>query len=480
MRAGRIVVVAVIGTGVLSACGRTGRELPVYLSWSTPDTSTTMTVHYHTVTPYDGSHVYYDRVSRDGDPAAYAFRASGWERPVPGADRSVHVVELSGLEPGATYYFVAGDPLSGFSAERRFRTVPDDGSPITFVVGGDMSTGFLARWTSRRAARERPSFVLLGGDLAYGQGRPQGYDAWLRWFEDWEATMRTPDGSLVPAVLAIGNHEVNGLGADESPERRAPFYFSFFHQHPSSRSYFLRRIGPHAVVAVLDSGHIAAHGGAQRDWLEAALRESRRLPFRFALYHTALFPAHHSPEDEGARQGRELWAPLFDAFGLSTAFEHHGHVHKRTHPIRWGKPAANGVGTVYLGDGGWGKSEVRQAYPERWYLARSIRRRHYWRVTVTRDETRYTAIAPSGRVLDRSVQRPRLLERSVAGDAGGPRAEAEDLVGGLGANVARAAHDHVVQGTAGDVEPAVGSEAETVGPAQQRILEQGAQASVGL
>ncbi len=408
MRGRRFAAVALIGAGMLTACGPAGDVLPVYLTWSDPDTSTTMTVHYHTDVPYDGSHVYYDRVSRNGDPAAYAFHASGWERPVPGGDRSVHVVELSGLEPGAIYHFVAGDPLSGFFAERRFRTVPNDGSPVTFVVGGDMSTGFLARWTSRRAAREQPSFALLGGDLAYGGGRPQGYDDWLRWFADWEASMQTPDGTLVPVVIAIGNHEVNQLGREEPPERRAPFYFAFFHQHPSSGSYFLRRIGPHAALVVLDSGHVAGHAGAQRDWLEEALRESRALPFRFALYHTALFPAHHSPEDEAARRGRQHWAPLFDAFGLSTAFEHHGHLHKRTHPIRWGKPAGDGAGTVYLGDGCWGKSRVAEARPDRWYLARSIRRRHFWRVTVTRDEARYAAITASGRVIDRSVQKPRL------------------------------------------------------------------------
>jgi hypothetical protein len=138
------------------------------------------------------------------------------------------------------------------------------------------------------------------------------------------------------------------------------------------------------------------------------LRESRRVPFRFALYHTALFPAHHSPEEEGSRRGREHWAPLFDAFELSAAFEHHGHLHKRTHPIRWGKPTRDGTGTVYLGDGCWGKSRVATAQPGRAYLARSIRRRHFWRVTVTRDEVRYAAIAPSGRVLDRSFQTPRL------------------------------------------------------------------------
>ena len=112
--------IALIGWLALG-CPSADDVLPVYLTWSHEDTTTTMTVHYHTVGPAEGSHVYYDVAPRGGDPASYAYHATGFEKRLEGVDRSVHVVELTGLEPGTSYHFVVGDPLSGFREERRFR-----------------------------------------------------------------------------------------------------------------------------------------------------------------------------------------------------------------------------------------------------------------------------------------------------------------------------------------------------------------------
>jgi hypothetical protein len=364
-----------------------------------------MTVHYHTVGPAEGSHVYYDVVPRGGDPAAYAYHATGFEKRLEGIDRSVHVVELTGLEPGTSYHFVVGDPLSGFREERRFRTAPDDGSPIRFVAGGDMGTGLLPRMISARAAEQNPAFALLGGDISYASGRLSRYPQWPAWFADWEATMKTPDGHLIPMVVAIGNHEVNRLSPSEPASKRAPFFTLFFHQHREGRSYFLRRFGAQLAVWVLDSGHLADFAGAQEAWLERSLHEHRTTPFRFALYHVPLYPSHRAYDRAGSRAGRRHWLPHFDAFGLTAAFENHDHLLKRTHPLREGTLAADNQGTLYIGDGCWGKSRVRKPVGDRWYLAKTPRRRHVWSVRVSGDEVRYTALGAAGQVFDEAVQR---------------------------------------------------------------------------
>lgn len=376
--------------------------LPVYLTWSDEDTSTTMTVNYHRRGPFAGSHVYYDTQPRKGELARYAWHARGFERRIPGVDRSVHVVPLTRLQPGTSYWFVAGDPVSGFSEERSFRTLPNDDSPVSFVVGGDMATGWWPRLTSWQAARTDPSFALLGGDLAYCRGGPEGEARWQQWFADWEATMRAPDGRLIPLVAAIGNHDrTDGPGSD--PAEVAPFFTGFLYQDPAGRSYFTRRFGSRMAVFVLDSGHLAPHGGAQTDWLEAQLRASADLPVRFALYHVALFPARQ-PISEAVKAGRAHWLPLFDAFRLTAAFEHHGHLHKRTLPLRSGSPVADGTGTVFFGDGNWGKSRARESKPDRAYLAASFPSRHFWQVTVSQQGVRYQAIDGFGRVFDHAAQ----------------------------------------------------------------------------
>jgi hypothetical protein len=396
--------IALIGWLAL-ACRSADDVLPVYLTWSHEDTSTTMTVHYHTVGPAEGSHVYYDVVPRGGDPAAYAYHATGFKKRREGVDRSVHVVELTDLEPGTSYHFVVGDPLSGFREERRFRTLRDDASPIRFVVGGDMGTGLMPRMISARAAAQNPDFALLGGDISYASGRLDRYPKWPAWFADWEATMRTPDGHLIPMVVAVGNHETNRLPRSEPAAKRAPFYTLFFHQHPEGQSYFLRRFGAQVALWVLDSGHLAGFSGAQEAWLERSLREHRDNRFRFALYHVSLYPSHRPYDGRGPLAGRQHWVPHFDAFGLTAAFEHHEHLLKRSHPLREGAVVADSQGTLYLGDGCWGKSHVREPVGERWYLAKALRRRHVWSVSVSGDEVRYTALGAAGQVYDEAVQR---------------------------------------------------------------------------
>ncbi len=383
-------------------CIRPETVMPIYLTWSQPDATTTITVQYHTVGPSRGSHVHYDRQHRSGDPAAYAFHAEGFEKRRPGVDRTVHVVELSGLEPGGTYWFVVGDPVSGYREERSFR-LPSREGPLTFVTGGDTGSGFLPRMISARAAAQDPSFAAIGGDLAYAYGAVEHLDRWWRWFADWEASMRTPEGHLVPMVLAIGNHELRDAAGGLPAGERAPFYPLFFEQGEGGRSYFERRFGPRMTLWVLDSGHLASHA-EQGDWLEAGLRQQARASFRFALYHVGLYPAHHDFDAPAARQGREHWLPLFDRYRLTAGFESHDHVHKRTHALRAGKRVAAGEGTLYLGGGCWGKAHVEQP-EDHPYLASTVRRRHFWRVTLDGREAHYTAIGAAGQVFDTWVQR---------------------------------------------------------------------------
>jgi hypothetical protein len=212
--------------------------------------------------------------------------------------------------------------------------------------------------------------------------------------------MRAPDGRLIPLVAAVGHHDRRQEFVPGGPEEQAPLFTGFFYQQPEGRSYFTRRLGSRIALFVLDSGHLAAQDGAQRAWLENELRASAEVPVRFALYHVALFPAHHPISGE-VEEGRRQWLPLFDAFGLTAAFEHHGHSHKRTHPLRAGSPTADGTGIVFLGDGCWGKSRPNEPEAGRAYLAAASARRHFWKVTVSEQGVRAEAIDGFGRVFDR-------------------------------------------------------------------------------
>ena len=392
LRDARLVLLALVP---LAAAASAQAPRHVYLTWQ-GGTATTMTVVYHTFGAAPGPSVV--RYGPDGE-GALPLEARGASHPIPGLaeDRRVHVVELVGLEPGARYRFTAGAP-GAESAERAFRTVPDDGRPVRFVTGGDLGVSDEVLRLHRHAAGYEPQFALVGGDVAYANGDLDAVARWDAWFDQWTEGMVTPSGLTVPLVVAVGNHEVQGgyLGGVGA----APFFFGFFPQTPreAPRSYFRRAFGPHVAVYVLDTGHVVEHGGTQAAWLDEQLAADAGVPHRFALYHVPLYPSHRAYDGGGSVRGRAAWGGVFDRHGLTAAFENHDHTFKRTHPLRGDSVNADGV--LYLGDGAWGRGDRPVDLSRRWYHAKAGSLRHVWVVDADAGGVTYRAFDLDGRLLD--------------------------------------------------------------------------------
>jgi hypothetical protein len=167
--------------------------------------------------------------------------------------------------------------------------------------------------------------------------------------------------------------------------------------------------GPGFVLLfLLDSGHLAAHGGAQAQWLERELAAHASVPVRLATYHVSLLPGFRLPTTHYSKQGRKHWQPLFDRYELMAAFENHDHVFKRSHPIRGDR--VDPTGTLYLGDGAFGRGPrvvdgPRQVHlRRRWYLDRLVSRAHVWRVDVGTDSVIFAGIDEQGKVFDRTAK----------------------------------------------------------------------------
>lgn len=368
----------------------------MYLTWQ-GDPSTTMTVNFQTPSPAPEGVVYYDTEPRGQDAAAYAFRASAPPHTVPGIEgkRAVYSIELTGLEPGTTYHFIYGVEGKRFSAAQQFRTIPDDGSPIRFVAGGDVSVHPRARRLLRQAAATDPDFVVIGGDIAYANGDPKNLFLWDWWLQMWESCMRTQEKRVIPGVFAIGNHETNG--DFEEPERNAPFYFGFFAQGGSP--YFSLRFGPSLAMIMLDSGHTVPHDGAQKAWLESALQELDGVPFKMAVYHVPFYPSHRDFDGSLSVAGREHWLPLFEQYGVTACFENHDHTFKRTKPILGNQ--VDPAGIIYFGDGCMGVPPRKIENEGAWYLEKASSTPHFWLVDVANEAVTYQAVDVHGEVFDR-------------------------------------------------------------------------------
>jgi hypothetical protein len=378
-----------IGAGCASARWPDDTPALVYLTWQ-DDPTTTMTVQWLSAEGVTGDQLAF---GRSGE--ARRQTVEGRSRWLTDTDRVVHTVELTGLEPGRDYRF----RISGLAEEFAFRTMPADAdTPVTFVVGGDVHRrSALDDRIFRAAASRDPMFAVLGGDVAYDNGKARRVGRWYELLEVWQRCMVDADGRLVPVVAAIGNHEADG-GYGQDPDAAPRFYDLFPGLGREGRQVL--DFGDYMSVVLLDSGHTHRIDGEQTAWLAEVLAARSEVPHLFVVYHVPAYPCVRRYSGGRGPLIREQWGPLFDRHGVDVAFEHHDHAYKRTHLIRNGVVDPDGV--LYLGGGAWGAPPRRvHRVQDMWYLARAESVNNVIVTTVDGPRRTHVALDPDGSVIDR-------------------------------------------------------------------------------
>jgi acid phosphatase type 7 len=390
----------------------------LYLTWR-QDPTTTMTIDWHSTNNTREPVLDY-RVAGSGTWMSASARSHAF----PFSDRTIHRVELTGLDPATTYRFRFGHHSRIYS----FRTMPVDAStPIRFAAGGDVRHDQV--WmgeVNRQVLRYDPDFIIFGGDLAYADGREDRVDRWYEWFDAYKRTLVTEDGRVVPVVAAIGNHEVRGgyyhrddherraelppyAGDDVSRAAIAPYFYSLFAM-PGQPGYNVLDFGDYMSIVLLDTDHSNPIDGEQARWLADTLEARRHVPHVFPLYHVPAFPSVRSYHGSVSARVREHWVPLFERSSVRVAFENHDHAYKRTHPIRDGRVSQDGI--VYIGDGCWGVGEREigrdQSDEEPWYIKRARSRRHFILTTIHGPHQHFLIVDRDGHIIDEYPETPRL------------------------------------------------------------------------
>lgn len=335
------------------------------------------------------------------------------EKPFGETDDKVFFAQADDLRPGTLYEYV----LSAGAAQLRsgwFRTAPATANrPIRFVVGGDMGTK-TAVPVNKVAGAQDPLFVLIGGDIAYANGRDA--NLWFDWIDNWTDQIVAPDGRTIPMIVGIGNHEMKGLRVRE---KDAPYYFSLF-DLPGGRSNFTVDFADYLSVVMLDSNH-AQKVESQTPWLGLQLAARQDRTHLFSVYHR---PAWGTGIKGNLKDIREHWTPLFEKHGVDCVFENDHHVYKRSHKITGGvRDEENGI--LHIGDGAWGATlrEITPAMINRVgadeYLAEWRSVHHLVLVTANPDGSkRYQAIAADGEIFDeyfdKTPARPQGLLEALA------------------------------------------------------------------
>ena len=348
-----------------------------YLSWY-DDPATTMTIQWIAPSPED---------------SLFLLQNDSWEK-VPSTHTDldaylVYAAHLKDLTPDTEYTFRLG------ALEHSFKTAPSNlNAGIRFIIGGDAyGKKKLFQRMNQSIVEKDPLFVVIGGDIAYAlmptpiSLRNREQNRWISFLSDWASQMVTPNGRVVPFLLGSGNHD---LASDDYE-----IFFKLF-AFPEKQLYRAIDFGTYLSLILLDTAHFQPIEGVQTHWLKNALAKRTHIPHKFAIYHVSAYPSYYPYQNVTSKKVRTYWCPLFDAYGLSLAFENHNHAYKRTYPIRNNQVDPNGI--IYLGDGCWGVTPRKTNAA--WYLEKRESKNHVYLIEMSEEKTHIEAIDLFGHPFD--------------------------------------------------------------------------------
>lgn len=318
-------------------------------------------------------------------------------QPFANTRNKVYFADLSGLKP-ATRYEARFSTPAGETQELVFETAPAElADSLQFVTGGDMyHNEKLLDSMNSRCGKLDPLFALLGGDLAYANGRSA--DKWYYWIDSWAEHAVAPSGRMIPMIVAIGNHEIDTQEAQPRGRHHAPFFYSLF-KLPEDVSNYTVDFGAYMSLVILDSDH-SQPVKDQTPWLETALSERSGIPHMFVCYHR---PTYGTPVKVQNYNVRNQWVPLFEKYRVDAVFENDHHVYKRTHLIFQDKKDDE-KGVLYIGDGAWGvRTREIPAKKARAldYLEEFSSTNHLLNVTLNGETIQIDSIEAYGRTFDK-------------------------------------------------------------------------------
>lgn len=372
--------------------------LAILLTW-TKDPTNTMSIDWHTL---------------EKQPQQLYYRekgASEWQRvesrthPFPFSDRIIHRVGLEKLKPGTSYQIkIEKDEKVYF-----FNTMPSNtnSGPIRIVIGGDtMHEKEMLERTNSQVLKYDPHFVVMGGDLAYENGKAEGIGKVYEWLDGCKKTLITEGNRIIPIIVGLGNHEVVGgyysaekfNGNNEDREKHAPYFFNLF-AFPGQPGYNVLDFGNYLSLFILDSGHTNPIRGKQTEWLASELKKRKDFLHIIPVYHVPAYPSVREFNGALSEDIRANWLPLFEKHKVKIAFENHDHAYKRTFPIKGRKVDEQGI--VFFGDGAWGV-KVREVHSvdETWYLKQALSQRHFILLTIEGSHQQLTVVNEDGEIID--------------------------------------------------------------------------------
>ena len=227
-----------------------------------------------------------------------------------------HRVILKDLDPDKEYRYrvQAG---SRYSRTYAFRPFIRHEKSFAFIAYGDSRSNHKAHQdVLDEMKKKQADFVLHTGDMV---NVGNSMDEWDVFF-----FLIRPLAARIPFFPVIGNHEYFKGGKD--------FYKAAFflpENSPNSElDYFFDTASARFII--LDNRCIGKKGGAQKEWLEAALKEARdekKLPHIFVSIHQGIESSGpHGPDKRLEKLG---YIELMKSYGVDLVIGGHDHFYER-------------------------------------------------------------------------------------------------------------------------------------------------------
>lgn len=341
------------------------------VSWSTPTLCDTV------VWTSNDNHTFDTIYTNDAIPQSYTFIEYGNVYTSP----YFHHIELGGLMPGTTYYYMCGDTKT-MSPVLQFTTLPligDDSEPLIFGVIGDLGQTSDSEFTVQHInTNNRVQMILHAGDLSYADCNQPLWDSY--------AEMVEPLAQRIPWMVCAGNHEIEYNGTDYSNLFLA---FQTRYRMPEIKSYELGEIvipsttSPYTGkpycnpsifqmeynygnsfysfesglvhVIYLNPYTLSSPDSVQYKWLHSDLLEVNRekTPWIIVVMHCPWYSSNKNHYgDTQTVAMRDSMEDLFYHYRINIVFSGHVHAYERTYPVYKNKTDPEGPVYITIGDGG--------------------------------------------------------------------------------------------------------------------------------
>jgi hypothetical protein len=334
----------------------------IVLTWAEDDVYRSMAVSWFT-TDEDDSVVYFDTKKHD-NVQDYAFKAQGKKTKVRAGDDVIfknwyHAAQFKDLKPATTFYFICGGP-KGWSEVRQFRTM-DPSKDVRFAFFGDTRCRNVNRGpyyeiegpaypeariaVAKAIAAKNPDFAVFGGDMIMS-----GHDEedWAAWFRDVTDNLISPDGSTIPLVPTLGNHDlaryrIPGKDFDATDETDYHIYTGLF-ALPGNGLWYTLNFKDLRLVSLLSAGGVKKKGlsTAERVAREMELQvpylkqqlETNDKKWLIPFTHYSVNGGYGIKPGDGGWGMMESWVPLFEKYRVPLVLTSHSHNFMRSWPLK--------------------------------------------------------------------------------------------------------------------------------------------------